>query len=159
MAAARPHSAETRPGSSQLSRFAGTLWLAFAGVPSSKIDGFDLSSGDFPTLGTEKNTESHDQQGLLHDREWLLKCPSGEVLTRKEVFWWMQRMPIINLDHLNGQVKKSKEPLATLASFRAKVKGKDSIWDLALRYDKSDDVRESEDHLPELQVGQRIYPC
>ncbi|KAF9605323.1 hypothetical protein IFM89_015978, partial [Coptis chinensis] len=34
------------------------------GVPSSKIDGFDLSSGDFPTLGTEKNTESHDQQAL-----------------------------------------------------------------------------------------------
>ncbi|KAF9617806.1 hypothetical protein IFM89_038988 [Coptis chinensis] len=33
------------------------------GVPSSKIDGFDLSSGDFPTLGIEKNTESHDQQG------------------------------------------------------------------------------------------------
>ncbi|KAF9613537.1 hypothetical protein IFM89_008454 [Coptis chinensis] len=30
MAAARPHSAETRPGSSQLLQFAGTLWLAFA---------------------------------------------------------------------------------------------------------------------------------
>ncbi|KAF9625063.1 hypothetical protein IFM89_017866 [Coptis chinensis] len=75
MAAARPHSAETRPGSSQLSRFAEPMfensaaWGAAGtaerlGVPSSKIDGFDLSSGDFPTLGTEKNTESHDQQGL-----------------------------------------------------------------------------------------------
>ncbi|KAF9589840.1 hypothetical protein IFM89_028775, partial [Coptis chinensis] len=72
-------------------------------------------------------------------------------------FGGCNRCQIINLDHLNGQVKKSKEPLATLASFR-RVKGK-ILFGILLRYDKSDDVRESEDHLPELQVGQRIYPC
>ncbi|PSS07765.1 Protein MODIFIER OF like [Actinidia chinensis var. chinensis] len=71
----RPRSAETRPGSSQLSRFAETstdnsvAWgPAFSeklGVASSKNDGFSLSSGDFPTLGSErenvgKSTDSQD---------------------------------------------------------------------------------------------------
>ncbi|GMH23413.1 hypothetical protein Nepgr_025256 [Nepenthes gracilis] len=72
----RPRSAETRPGSSQLSRFAEPLtessvpWGATGtaeklGAESSANDGFSLSSGDFPTLGSEKdnsgkNTESQD---------------------------------------------------------------------------------------------------
>lgn len=72
----RPRSAETRPGSSQLSRFAeplsensgpwGTAGTAEKlGVTSSKNDGFSLASGDFPTLGSEKdnsgkNMESQD---------------------------------------------------------------------------------------------------
>ncbi|PSR89568.1 Protein MODIFIER OF like [Actinidia chinensis var. chinensis] len=62
----RPRSAETRPGSSQLSRFAETstdnsvAWgPAFSeklGAASSKNDGFSLSSGDFPTLGSESES-------------------------------------------------------------------------------------------------------
>ncbi|KAL6951779.1 hypothetical protein U1Q18_052332, partial [Sarracenia purpurea var. burkii] len=61
----RPRSAETRPGSSQLSRFAETssdnlvAWGPAGaseklGIAFSKNDGFSLSSGDFPTLGSEK---------------------------------------------------------------------------------------------------------
>ncbi|KAF5730868.1 Modifier of snc1 putative isoform 1 [Tripterygium wilfordii] len=66
LASLRPRSAETRPGSSQLSRFAeppsensGTWGAAGTaeklGVTSSKNDGFSLTSGDFPTLGSEKD--------------------------------------------------------------------------------------------------------
>ncbi|XP_070053590.1 protein MODIFIER OF SNC1 1 isoform X2 [Nicotiana tomentosiformis] len=74
---ARPRSAETRPGSSQLSRFADPVsehpvaWGATAtaerlGVLFSKNEGFSLSSGDFPTLGSDrdvsgKTTESQDR--------------------------------------------------------------------------------------------------
>ncbi|KAL6579821.1 hypothetical protein OROMI_007845 [Orobanche minor] len=72
----RPRSAENRPNSSQLSRFADPVSKSSAawgssgaaerlGIKSSKEDGFSLSSGDFPTLGTEKdnlmkNTECED---------------------------------------------------------------------------------------------------
>ncbi|ERN19427.1 hypothetical protein AMTR_s00069p00173060 [Amborella trichopoda] len=70
----RPHSAETRPGSSQLSRFAEPLtdssvaWRGSGtaeklGVSSSKGSGFMLSSGDFPTLGSDKPTDSNARQG------------------------------------------------------------------------------------------------
>ncbi|KAJ1687635.1 hypothetical protein LUZ63_019025 [Rhynchospora breviuscula] len=45
----RPRSADTRPGSSQLSRFAES---------SAENKGFTLSTGDFPTLGSEKPAES-----------------------------------------------------------------------------------------------------
>uniref|UniRef100_A0A2P2M0W6 BAT2 N-terminal domain-containing protein n=1 Tax=Rhizophora mucronata TaxID=61149 RepID=A0A2P2M0W6_RHIMU len=70
----RPRSAETRPGSSQLSRFAEPLsdnsvaWGATgttekSALLSSKNDGFSLTSGDFPTLGSEKeNSGSTDSQ-------------------------------------------------------------------------------------------------
>ncbi|KAK9278131.1 hypothetical protein L1049_027690 [Liquidambar formosana] len=77
MTSLRPRSAETRPGSSQLSRFAEPLsensvaWGAAGtaeklGVTSSKNEGFSLSSGDFPTLGSEKDnsTKSTELQGL-----------------------------------------------------------------------------------------------
>ncbi|EOA15897.1 hypothetical protein CARUB_v10003988mg [Capsella rubella] len=61
----RPHSADTRPGSSQLSRFAEPVSETSAtwgqhvpgeklGVAPSNNDGFALSSGDFPSLGAEK---------------------------------------------------------------------------------------------------------
>ncbi|CAL9125243.1 unnamed protein product [Musa acuminata var. zebrina] len=72
--AARPQSAETRPGSSHLSRFAehsadpAVAWgptrtaEKFGGA-SSKTDKFSLSSGDFPTLGSDKKSETHSQQG------------------------------------------------------------------------------------------------
>ncbi|GER53179.1 modifier of snc1 [Striga asiatica] len=62
----RPKSAENRPNSSQLSRFADPVSKNSAawgpsgtaerlGVRSSKDEDFTLSSGDFPTLGSEKN--------------------------------------------------------------------------------------------------------
>ncbi|XP_024004465.1 protein MODIFIER OF SNC1 1 isoform X2 [Eutrema salsugineum] len=57
----RPHSADTRPGSSQLSRFAEAMSETSAtwgqhGVPPTKNDGFSLTSGDFPSLGAEKES-------------------------------------------------------------------------------------------------------
>ncbi|OMO67543.1 hypothetical protein COLO4_30100 [Corchorus olitorius] len=81
LASLRPRSAETRPGSSQLSRFAETIpensgaWGASGtaeklGMTSSKNDGFSLASGDFPTLGSEKDStgknaelQDHGSQG------------------------------------------------------------------------------------------------
>ncbi|KAL2321804.1 hypothetical protein Fmac_026183 [Flemingia macrophylla] len=65
-ASMRPRSAETRPGSSQLSRFAEPLtensgaWNASRtteklGVTQPKNEEFSLSSGDFPTLGSDKD--------------------------------------------------------------------------------------------------------
>ncbi|KAG2263259.1 hypothetical protein Bca52824_070338 [Brassica carinata] len=55
----RPHSADTRPGSSHLSRFAESVSETSAtwgqhGVAPAKKDGFSLTSGDFPSLGAEK---------------------------------------------------------------------------------------------------------
>ncbi|KAG8652574.1 hypothetical protein MANES_06G107300v8 [Manihot esculenta] len=86
-AALRPRSAETRPGSSQLSRFAEHLsdnsvaWHAMGtadklGVTSSKNDGFSLTSGDFPSLGSEKDNSGKnlDSQG----------SSSAGVASRKE---------------------------------------------------------------------------
>ncbi|KAL3512794.1 hypothetical protein ACH5RR_025511 [Cinchona calisaya] len=76
-ASLRPQSAETRPSSSQLSRFAesvsdGSLargpsaTVERMGVVSSENDRFSLSSGDFPTLNSSrdtsaKNSEARDQ--------------------------------------------------------------------------------------------------
>ncbi|XP_071902139.1 protein MODIFIER OF SNC1 1-like isoform X1 [Coffea arabica] len=73
----RPQSAETRPSSSQLSRFAETVsdstglrapsgTAERVGVASSENDRFSLSTGDFPTLnssrdGSAKNSEPRDQ--------------------------------------------------------------------------------------------------
>ncbi|KAL3824862.1 hypothetical protein ACJIZ3_020891 [Penstemon smallii] len=77
-ASLRPRSAETRPSSSQLSRFAEPVsesspvaWGPSSaaerlGVKSSKEDAFSLSSGDFPTLGSEKvnNVKNNESQDL-----------------------------------------------------------------------------------------------
>ncbi|CAJ2644547.1 unnamed protein product [Trifolium pratense] len=67
----RPRSAETRPGSSQLSRFAenvaensvawsGSRTTVTLGITQRKNDDFSLSTGDFPTLGSEKDKSVHD---------------------------------------------------------------------------------------------------
>ncbi|XP_013597151.1 PREDICTED: protein MODIFIER OF SNC1 1-like isoform X3 [Brassica oleracea var. oleracea] len=61
----RPHSADTRPGSSHLSRFAESVSETSAtwgqhGVAPTKKDGFSLTSGDFPSLGTEKSAMPQD---------------------------------------------------------------------------------------------------
>ncbi|XP_072954632.1 protein MODIFIER OF SNC1 1-like isoform X2 [Typha angustifolia] len=88
--ATRPRSAETRPGSSQLSRFAEnsgeniTPWGK--GMPeklgSTPSSGFTLTSGDFPTLGSEKNSELHAQRG--HSLQGRPTSGSGRDLTSKE---------------------------------------------------------------------------
>ncbi|XP_047047095.1 protein MODIFIER OF SNC1 1 [Lolium rigidum] len=66
----RPRSAETRPGSSQLSRFAdnpsehmNVSIRTFEKPGSSHGHGFTLSTGDFPTLGAEKTSDSNSQRG------------------------------------------------------------------------------------------------
>ncbi|XP_042060770.1 protein MODIFIER OF SNC1 1-like isoform X2 [Salvia splendens] len=74
----RPRSAENQPNSSQLSRFAepvsksSVAWGSSGtaerlGVKSMKEDSFSLTSGDFPTLGSEKdnsvkNVETEDSR-------------------------------------------------------------------------------------------------
>ncbi|KAL6509630.1 hypothetical protein OROGR_022940 [Orobanche gracilis] len=96
----RPRSAENRPNSSQLSRFADPVSKSSAawgssgaaerlGIKSSKEDGFSLSSGNFPTLGTEKdilmkNTEY--EGGLYADGIDYIRpsSASGRVPHRKE---------------------------------------------------------------------------
>ncbi|CAN6914495.1 unnamed protein product [Brassica oleracea] len=66
----RPHSADTRPGSSHLSRFAEAVsetsatWGQHGDAPAKK-DGFSLTSGDFPSLGTEK--ESTEKSAMPQD--------------------------------------------------------------------------------------------
>ncbi|KAJ0239714.1 Protein MODIFIER OF SNC1 1 [Hirschfeldia incana] len=66
----RPHSADTRPGISHLSRFAepvsetSATWGQHGDVPTKK-DGFSLTSGDFPTLGAEK--ESSEKSSMQQD--------------------------------------------------------------------------------------------
>ncbi|KAL5731571.1 molybdenum cofactor sulfurtransferase [Ranunculus cassubicifolius] len=67
-------------------------------------------------------------------------------------FGGCNRCQMINLDPDSGQVHKTKEPLATLASFR-RTKGK-IMFGILLRYDIPDDnIRPTQ----ELQVGHRIY--
>ncbi|OIW18337.1 hypothetical protein TanjilG_31477 [Lupinus angustifolius] len=92
----RPQSAETRPGSSQLSRFAEPLtensgsWssartMEKLGVAQPKNDGFSLSSGDFPTLGSDKdksvlNSELQDHSLESHAR------PGSSSGLRKDIY-------------------------------------------------------------------------
>ncbi|KAL8143922.1 hypothetical protein V2J09_016954 [Rumex salicifolius] len=102
LAALRPHSAENRPGSSQLSRFAEPLSEGTAargasgaldklGVAVSSNDGFSLSSGDFPILGEEKVSEKNTQildcdshsrpgsSGLSPTTEKMEAVPGGQA--------------------------------------------------------------------------------
>ncbi|CAA0826668.1 modifier of snc1 [Striga hermonthica] len=88
----RPKSAENRPNSSQLSRFADPVLKNSAvlcpsataerlGVKSNKDDAFALSSGDFPTLGSEKdnsmkNTKLEDTKHGAVDT-WRADGPRG----------------------------------------------------------------------------------
>ncbi|BAT76065.1 Protein MODIFIER OF SNC1 1 MODIFIER OF snc1, 1 [Vigna angularis] len=105
----RPRSAETRPGSSQLSRFAEPLtensgaWNAARtteklGVAQPKNEEFSLSSGDFPTLGSDKdksvlNSELQDQNSQAH--------PDSSSELRKEI----NETPVIEDDHVNANIK------------------------------------------------------
>ncbi|XP_042757087.1 protein MODIFIER OF SNC1 1 [Lactuca sativa] len=88
----RPLSAETRPGSSHLSRFAEpTFDNSVAWGPNgtsdklsipSKGNDFSLSSGDFPTLGSEKDAKSSEP----HDHESHVRpgSASGRTAPFKE---------------------------------------------------------------------------
>ncbi|XP_049396826.1 protein MODIFIER OF SNC1 1 [Solanum stenotomum] len=87
---ARPHSAETRPGSSQLSRFAEPVsehplaWGATTtaerlGVLSSKNEGFSLASGDFPTLGSDKDASGKTTESQDHGSCSRPSSASGKV--------------------------------------------------------------------------------
>ncbi|XP_023515590.1 protein MODIFIER OF SNC1 1-like [Cucurbita pepo subsp. pepo] len=72
LASLRPHSAETKSSSSQLSRFAETsenpvAWnsavtIEKVGAMPCKRDGFSLTSGDFPSLGSEKECVGKDAE-------------------------------------------------------------------------------------------------
>lgn len=75
LTSSRPRSAETRPGSSQLSRFAEPSAESSAprasnatsermGVATAVNDEFSLSSGDFPTLGSEKDESGKNTEAL-----------------------------------------------------------------------------------------------
>ncbi|PIN18784.1 hypothetical protein CDL12_08541 [Handroanthus impetiginosus] len=88
----RPRSAENRPNSSQLSRFADPVSKSSAawgpsttterlGVKSSKEDGFSLSSGDFPTLGSEKDKSVKNVESEDHGRP---SSASGRIVEAKE---------------------------------------------------------------------------
>ncbi|PHU23723.1 hypothetical protein BC332_08830 [Capsicum chinense] len=87
---ARPRSAETRPGSSQLSRFAEPVsehpvaWGATAtaerlGVLSSKNEGFSLTSGDFPTLGSDRDASGKTTESQDHGSSSRPSSASGKV--------------------------------------------------------------------------------
>ncbi|XWS37510.1 hypothetical protein CRYUN_Cryun19dG0049000 [Craigia yunnanensis] len=88
LASLRPRSAETRPGSSQLSRFAEAVpensgaWSVAGtaeklGMTSSKNDGFSLTSGDFPSLGSEKDTSGKNVELQEHGSQGRPGSSSG----------------------------------------------------------------------------------
>ncbi|XP_044395562.1 protein MODIFIER OF SNC1 1 isoform X2 [Triticum aestivum] len=85
----RPRSAETRPGSSQLSRFADNpsdnMNVSIRTVDrsgSSHGHAFTLSTGDFPTLGSEKISESNSQRG--HSSKGRPTSSSGKDGTQND---------------------------------------------------------------------------
>ncbi|CAM0949603.1 unnamed protein product [Alopecurus aequalis] len=85
----RPRSAETRPGSSQLSRFADNpsdnmnISIRTVEKPgSSHGRGFTLTTGDFPTLGAEKSSESNSQRG--HSSKGRPTSSSGKDGTQND---------------------------------------------------------------------------
>ncbi|XP_062204057.1 protein MODIFIER OF SNC1 1-like [Phragmites australis] len=86
----RPRSAETRPGSSQLSRFAdnasenvkASMRTIDRLGSSSHGHGFTLSTGDFPTLGSEKCSELNSQRG--HSSKGRPTSSSGKEASQNE---------------------------------------------------------------------------
>ncbi|KAJ8753595.1 hypothetical protein K2173_022836 [Erythroxylum novogranatense] len=115
----RPHSAETRPGSSQLSRFAEPLsdnsvaWGSTGtvhklGMEPSKNDGFSLISGDFPTLGSEKETSGRNSDSQDYGSHVRPSSSSGGVTAGKE-----RSENSVGDPSINGNVKSG-----TVASWR-----------------------------------------
>ncbi|CAH8384697.1 unnamed protein product [Eruca vesicaria subsp. sativa] len=81
----RPHSADTRPGSSQLSRFAEPVsetsetWGQHGVAPTRK-DAFSLTSGDFPSLGAEKESS---EKSMPQDAARPASSPGRSVEERE----------------------------------------------------------------------------
>ncbi|KAA8542277.1 hypothetical protein F0562_023587 [Nyssa sinensis] len=95
LTSSRPRSAETRPGSSHLSRFAGppsdnsVAWgpsgtAEKLGVASSKKDEFSLSSGDFPTLGSERDNSGRNNGSQDHGSSSRPGSSPGKVAPAKD---------------------------------------------------------------------------
>ncbi|KAH9603625.1 hypothetical protein KSS87_006510, partial [Heliosperma pusillum] len=64
------------------------------------------------------------------------------------------RCQMINFDHQSGHVQKTREPLATLASYR-RVKGR-ILFGILLRYEDYSTEENTEN--PVLQVGEEVLP-
>ncbi|XP_054820579.1 protein MODIFIER OF SNC1 1 isoform X2 [Prosopis cineraria] len=87
----RPRSAETRPGSSQLSRFAESLTENPVAWSSSRAadklgakSEFSLSSGDFPTLGSEKDKSLKNSELQDHSSHGRPGSSSGHGKEKAE---------------------------------------------------------------------------
>ncbi|KAL8118373.1 protein MODIFIER OF SNC1 1-like [Apium graveolens] len=91
----RPRSAETRPGSSQLSRFAEHVPDSSAAwgrtgtteklvIASTKNEGFSLTSGDFPTLGSERDNSGKDSDLHEYGADDRPRSSPGEVAAAYE---------------------------------------------------------------------------
>ncbi|KAF7838304.1 protein MODIFIER OF SNC1 1 [Senna tora] len=87
----RPRSAETRPGSSQLSRLTENhvAWsdartAEKLGVAHGKNDEFSLSSGEFPTLGSEKEKLAENSELQDHSSHGRPSSSSGHRKAKTE---------------------------------------------------------------------------
>ncbi|KAK9113690.1 hypothetical protein Syun_020487 [Stephania yunnanensis] len=122
--ASRPRSAETRPGSSQLSRFADPIaensiaWGSSRtaeklGAPCGKNDGFTLSSGDFPTLGSEKPTEAEGRNGASgHRSQERPVSASGRVGTSGERTETLTKEDESSIDAARNDWRNDNSPFA-----------------------------------------------
>ncbi|KAI3785787.1 hypothetical protein L1987_44912 [Smallanthus sonchifolius] len=108
LTSSRPLSAETRPGSSHLSRFAEPVYdnsVAWGpngtadklSIPS-KVNDFSLSSGDFPTLGSEKDNTSKSDEPHDHRSHVRPGSGSGRFAPVKD------RNEMAQADHKSGTV-------------------------------------------------------
>ncbi|KAJ0980545.1 hypothetical protein J5N97_008800 [Dioscorea zingiberensis] len=115
LAVSRPQSAESRIGSSQLSRFAENsseskvVWGS-----TTKSCGFTLSSGDFPTLGSEKNPELHIQQAGSSTQKERLEHPYGDVDVEADsknvALWGTDSYPYVHGDIPSNMEKGQRDP-------------------------------------------------
>ncbi|CAA2934241.1 Hypothetical predicted protein [Olea europaea subsp. europaea] len=113
----RPRSADTRPNNSHLSRFAepaSESLLAWgpsstaerSGVKSSKEDRFSLSSGDFPTLSSDRdNGKNSELQDHGHGRP---SSASDRIAQTKEKTTSQADDASLSLDVSSGTVKTLK---------------------------------------------------
>ncbi|XP_022896180.1 protein MODIFIER OF SNC1 1-like isoform X2 [Olea europaea var. sylvestris] len=113
----RPRSADTRPNNSHLSRFtepASESLLAWgpsstaerSGVKSSKEDRFSLSSGDFPTLSSDRdNGKNSELQDHGHGRP---SSASDRIAQTKERTTSQADDASLSLDVSSGTVKTLK---------------------------------------------------
>ncbi|KAG5565008.1 hypothetical protein RHGRI_001024 [Rhododendron griersonianum] len=85
------------------------------------------------------------------ENEWRSLKIGNEIFLS---FGACNRCQMINLNHQEGEVRRSREPLATLASYR-RVKGT-ILFAILLRYDIDDEVGQDMDSW--LQVGQKVHP-